>query len=151
VQDELIPFDRLAKLVLEQQSLCDPRVHFRPIEQIRFPRLLGLCNAASAFLNKVSVSSPSFGTPQRRRLFAILSSLSLDGKRCLDDRRDRAVDRIGDVAGITDIRESAGKDIPEIRATWSGSGQIVLRALCELAQQRVPAWRPKVSLSGESD
>src|SRR2546421_690527 len=42
VQDELIQFDRLAKLVLEQQGLRDPRMHFRTIEQILFSRFLGL-------------------------------------------------------------------------------------------------------------
>src|SRR5712691_786513 len=32
VQDELIQFDRLAKLVLEQKGFGDPRIHFRPVE-----------------------------------------------------------------------------------------------------------------------
>src|SRR5438034_1167202 len=34
MQDELIQFNRLAKLVLEEQGFCDPRIHFRPVEQI---------------------------------------------------------------------------------------------------------------------
>src|SRR6266480_3937593 len=42
VQDELIFFDRLAKLVLEQQGFRDSRIHFRPVEQIPFARFLGL-------------------------------------------------------------------------------------------------------------
>src|SRR5882762_3890396 len=40
VQDELFQFDRLAKLVLEQQGFRDPRIHFRAVEQIPFPRFL---------------------------------------------------------------------------------------------------------------
>src|SRR6267378_617258 len=32
VQDELIQLDGLAKLVLEQQGFCNPRIHFRAIE-----------------------------------------------------------------------------------------------------------------------
>src|SRR6267378_2017062 len=143
VQDELIQFDRLAKLVLEQQGFCDPRIHFRPIEQIPFPRFLGLLQ------RRLGVSEQGVG------VFSICREhrnagggcnpdlLPLDSKRCLEERCNRLVDRISDVAGITDIRKSAGKDICRDPRHTIRLRPDCFDALCEFAQQRIPGLPPE--------
>src|SRR5882762_2370445 len=105
VQDELIFFDRLAKLVLEQQGFCDPRIHFRPVEQIPFARFLGLLQRRLG-VSEQGVGVLSVGREHRNAGGGCDPELlPLDRERRLDDRRDCLVDRIGDVAGITDVSE----------------------------------------------
>src|SRR6267378_2451212 len=143
VQDELIAFDRLAKLVLEQQGLCDPRIHFRPVEQIPFARFLGLLQRRLG-VSEQGVGVLSVGREHRNAGGGCDPELlPLDRERRLDDRRDCLVDRIGDVAGIADIRKSAGKDIRRDPRHMVRLRPDCFEALCEFAQQRVPGLPPE--------